>query len=317
MSDALIREYSLRQSGIEIRSFQDRYVMQVRAHLAEDVVPVAPKEIEAPLIRTLAVIAYKQPIMQSELSKIRGNKSYDHVKELERMGLISSAKKGRSKELRTTRAFAEYFGLESDRPEFVKQAIGMKKKRIGVTPMFKSLAERLALEHVVVNPYKPDKEDRRKLKEVDLLILSPGYKDAVKNHYFGEMLEVGTRTLTQLHRGLEDLERDLGTPVAESLKTEIDMLLNSYRAKAKFASPMKPLTPLVEEMAEELGIPFSEEGVTVAPDYKGMDAEILIPTHQNYGMDVVERIKQRYEAFLAKAAPGTKRSSLDQKDTNS
>ena len=68
LAKELVRDYSLRGSGIEIRDFDDSYVMQVRAALAKDVISVAPKEIDAPLIRTLAIIAYKQPLKQSNLA---------------------------------------------------------------------------------------------------------------------------------------------------------------------------------------------------------------------------------------------------------
>ena len=140
LAEEMIGNYIQRGSGIEIRVFEDRYVMQVRAALARDVISVAPKEIDAPLIRTLAIIAYKQPLKQSSLAEIRGNKSYSHVKELEQMGLISAKKKGRTKLLTTTKGFAEYFGLGSDSPEFVRGMVLRSSKPLGVTRMYESLA---------------------------------------------------------------------------------------------------------------------------------------------------------------------------------
>jgi segregation and condensation protein B len=41
-----------------------------------------------------------------------------------------------------------------------------------------------------------------------------------------------------------------------------------------------------------------ENGLTAAPDSAQMDAEILVPVHQPYDMDIVERIVQRYEKIL-------------------
>ena len=133
--------------------------MQVRFGLAGRVLSFAPKEIEAPLIRTLAIIAYKQPIKQSDLVEIRGNKSYDHVKELEKRGLISAVRHSRTKLLTTTRGFADYFGINSCNPEAVRRALLQEKKLVGVSPMFESLALRLGLDFIVVNPYKPESED--------------------------------------------------------------------------------------------------------------------------------------------------------------
>ena len=58
------------------------------------------------------------------------------------------------------------------------------------------------------------------------------------------------------------------------------------------------MTPMIEDMARDLRIPLHEEGVTAAPDYANLEASIIVPTHQPYEMDVVERIKQRYESLL-------------------
>jgi len=132
--------------------------MQVRFVLAGRVLSFAPKEIEAPLIRTLAIIAYKQPIKQSDLVEIRGNKSYDHVKELESRGLINAVRQSRTKLLTTTRGFADYFGITSCNPEAVRRALLQEKKLVGVSPMYESLALRLGLDFIVVNPYKPEAE---------------------------------------------------------------------------------------------------------------------------------------------------------------
>lgn len=60
---------------------------------------------------TLAIIAYKQPIKQSVVVKIRGNKAYDHIKHFMIAGLIKGKKVGRTQELTLTEKFYEYFNL--------------------------------------------------------------------------------------------------------------------------------------------------------------------------------------------------------------
>jgi segregation and condensation protein B len=295
-AEALRAEYSVRRSGIEIRVFQDQYVMQVRADLASRVTAIAPRELEAPLIRTLAIIAYKQPIKQSALAEIRGNKSYSHVKELERLGLISSAKAGRTRILTTTRAFTDYFGLDPGW-ESIKRAIS--KRRLGVTPMYRSLAGRLGLDPVVVNPYSPGEEDLDRLKDLELLVIAPGYTDRVRGHFGGEILEAGARTLSQLKESAEMICLSCGDGSAEPLSLEIAHLLAKYRSRASGARALRPLTSMIADVARELQIPGKEDGVTAAPDYAKLEAEILVPTHQPYDLDILERIKQRYEALLA------------------
>ncbi len=298
LAEELVRDYSLRESGMEIRGFEDRYVMQVRASLARDVISVAPKEIDAPLIRTLAIIAYKQPLKQSNLADIRGNKSYSHVKELEQMGLISTKKTGRTKLLTTTKGFAEYFGLGSDTPEFVRGMVLRSSKPLGVTMMYESLAVRLGLDYVLVNPYKPEAEDMELLKDLRILVAAPGYAVRIREHYSGEMIEAGVRTFSQLKESAEKICRACGQGKIEELAAEIDGLLKGYRERANNVSAVKPLTPMIEDMARDLRIPVREDGATAAPDYANLESSIIVPTHQPYEMDVVERIKQRYESLL-------------------
>ena len=298
LAEEMIGNYIQRGSGIEIRVFEDRYVMQVRAALARDVISVAPKEIDAPLIRTLAIIAYKQPLKQSSLAEIRGNKSYSHVKELEQMGLISAKKKGRTKLLTTTKGFAEYFGLGSDSPEFVRGMVLRSSKPLGVTRMYESLAVRLGLNYVVVNPYKPEAKDLELLKDLRILVVAPGYEARIREHYSGELIEAGVRTFSQLKESAEKICRACGKGKLEKFAAEIDRLLKGYRLRAGNVRVVKPLTPMIEDMARDLRIPFQEDGVTAAPDYTNLEASIIVPTHQPYEMDIVERIKQRYESLL-------------------
>lgn len=58
---------------------------------------------------TLATIAYKNPVKQSVIIKIRGNKAYDHIKNFVELGLIHKKKLGHTAELSLTEKFYEYF----------------------------------------------------------------------------------------------------------------------------------------------------------------------------------------------------------------
>ncbi len=62
-------------------------------------------------MRTLAFIAYKQPVTQAYVTKVRGKLAYQHIRKIVEMGLISEEKLGNTKVLRTTEAFADYFNL--------------------------------------------------------------------------------------------------------------------------------------------------------------------------------------------------------------
>ncbi|MFH1452264.1 MAG: SMC-Scp complex subunit ScpB [archaeon] len=61
---------------------------------------------------TLAIIAYKQPIKQSVVIKIRGNKSYEHIKKFRELGLVKAVKSGHTNILTLSEEFYEYFNLQ-------------------------------------------------------------------------------------------------------------------------------------------------------------------------------------------------------------
>lgn len=60
---------------------------------------------------TLAIIAYKQPIKQSVIIKIRGNKAYDHIKKFLELNLIKSKRMGHTNELSLSDEFYDYFNV--------------------------------------------------------------------------------------------------------------------------------------------------------------------------------------------------------------
>jgi segregation and condensation protein B len=122
--ESLIREY--REKGaLEIVQTDEDVVMQVKAAYADAVRAIAQRDLETPALRTLAVIAFHQPITQSKVAEIRGNKAYGHVHELESRKLVAAEPAGRTRMLRTTKAFSDYFGFETDSLDEIKQKIGL------------------------------------------------------------------------------------------------------------------------------------------------------------------------------------------------
>jgi segregation and condensation protein B len=120
---ALVKEYR-GKGALEIVQTDEDVVMQVKSEYADAVRPIAQRDLETPVLRTLAVIAFHQPVTQSKVAEIRGNKAYGHVHELEARKLVESEPHGRTRLLRTTKAFADYFGFETDSLEEIKQSIG-------------------------------------------------------------------------------------------------------------------------------------------------------------------------------------------------
>jgi len=66
---------------------------------------------------TLAIIAYKQPIKQSVIIKIRGNKSYDHIKKFRQLGLVIAKRVGHTLDLSLSEEFYEYFNVHQKEPK--------------------------------------------------------------------------------------------------------------------------------------------------------------------------------------------------------
>ncbi len=66
---------------------------------------------------TLAIIAFKQPVKQSVVIKIRGNKAYDHIKKFVELNLIKKKKIGHTYDLNLSDDFYDYFNVaDSDNP---------------------------------------------------------------------------------------------------------------------------------------------------------------------------------------------------------
>ncbi len=63
---------------------------------------------------TLAIIAFKQPIKQSVIIKIRGNKAYDHIKRFKDLNLLRKKRQGHTYELSLSDDFYDYFNVSSE-----------------------------------------------------------------------------------------------------------------------------------------------------------------------------------------------------------
>lgn len=72
---------------------------------------VSDTELSKTVLETLAVVAWKSPILQSEVIRIRTSKAYEHIKELVDTGYIVKEPEGRSYRLRVTEKFFEYFDI--------------------------------------------------------------------------------------------------------------------------------------------------------------------------------------------------------------
>jgi segregation and condensation protein B len=127
----LQRTYEQRQTALEVRRVGDRFALQLREAFVPAAHAVTPVDMAPRTLKTLTLIAYHQPLVQSRLVRMIGDTAYEEVQRLRDVGLVHAEPKGTTLELTTTRAFAEQFGISSTRPEEIRRFL---EQKLGVTP---------------------------------------------------------------------------------------------------------------------------------------------------------------------------------------
>lgn len=145
----LQQSYEGHDSVLEVGKAGAKWAMQVRSRAAEPAAKFAPMEIPVKVLKTLALIAYHQPMKQSELVDMIGTKVYDHVPELVTRGLVRAREEGVTKILVTTPAFPEYFGLDAEDAEGVRAALA---KLVGLPPPPPKAKQELVFEETQAVP---------------------------------------------------------------------------------------------------------------------------------------------------------------------
>ncbi len=117
----LMFDYSSSDGALEIDD-ENGYILQVKKEHLDIVEKLCPVELRPAVLKTLSVIALKEPIRQAYLKELRGSDAYEHVSELVEKGLITRTKdpNGRSYNLKTTKKFNEYFKLKGDTQALAK-----------------------------------------------------------------------------------------------------------------------------------------------------------------------------------------------------
>jgi len=109
-----MHEFNARDSALQVVQIEGSFQMAARPEYESRVRHLAGKALfHQGMMKTLALIAFKQPISQSTIIKYRNNKAYDHIHSLVQEGFVAREPKGRSFTLRTTKKFLEYFGEDA------------------------------------------------------------------------------------------------------------------------------------------------------------------------------------------------------------
>ena len=122
----LKEKYSNTKSAIALNENNGCYCLELKSTLNEFVEDLLPSELRTSELRTLATIAIKKKILQSDLIVLRGSGAYDHIKELTNKQFIIKRKQkdGRSYWLSLSEKFFQTFAVSN---EYLSQIGGNKK----------------------------------------------------------------------------------------------------------------------------------------------------------------------------------------------
>lgn len=127
--EILQKKYDRDSSAIEITEKAGKWKMSVKPEYANMSVKLAggTSEFSKAEQETLAIIAFKQPVKQSVVIKIRSNKAYDHVKKFVELGLVNKKRKGHTEELTLNDDFYNYFDLSRSEGDNFLKDVGEKE----------------------------------------------------------------------------------------------------------------------------------------------------------------------------------------------
>ncbi len=123
LTEKLREKYGKDDSAIEIIEKNGLWKMDVKPDYTYLINKLATGSAEFSKAEqeTLAIIAFKQPIKQSVIIKIRGNKAYEHIKKFSDLDLIKKKKTGHTYELSLSDDFYDYFNVGSEPNNLLKE----------------------------------------------------------------------------------------------------------------------------------------------------------------------------------------------------
>jgi segregation and condensation protein B len=109
----LMDDYNRRDSALEVVETPTGYTLQLRSNFQALIDKMIPAEIGTGALRTLAAIAIKGSISQSDLVELRGSGAYQHVQELVEVGFVRKRRQqgSRSSLLQVTDKFHRTYEL--------------------------------------------------------------------------------------------------------------------------------------------------------------------------------------------------------------
>lgn len=111
LMESLQKDYG--GGGLELANTPEGWVMQVRPELLPRVAHLTPySDLSEGPKRALALVTLKEPVRQSVIIRMQGNKAYSYIKDLAKRGLVVAEREGHTRVLKLTQEFERYFGEE-------------------------------------------------------------------------------------------------------------------------------------------------------------------------------------------------------------
>lgn len=302
--DNLAVEYAGGRRGITLEEITGGYQLRTKIdnmNFLKNTVKARPFKLSGPALETLAIVAYKQPVVKSEIDQIRGVESGHLLRALMEKGLCNFEGKaenlpGKPMQYGTTRRFLEIFGLRnlkelptlSQIDELLPEGIGEEEEN---KPTLSMVTDSMS-EEVKSVSYSEGEEELGKIEnELSTITTSSDFfeqekvrqkqkRDAEKAQDIRDAMAVGEEVSNRDKNWLARYEESLlnPAPAVEAPAETVDAALNAEAALEESAdedmsemdseSEISPALEYAEESESD-----EEEGGDELPFYEEADED--------------------------------------------
>ncbi len=221
-----------REGSLIISLHNNRWKMTVKGKYLKDVESIVSEtELPSTILKTLAMIAYKSPVLQSDIIRMRGQSAYEHIKELVKQKFVTKEERGRSFLLKITDKFYTYFDVKGDEEiQEVFSKLREKQKTLGNLLIVDTTTQEKSS--------TTSKEDKEQLGELDIVNVAPKTKERTKedeekekeflNHIDTKINALSKRVIAQ-----ELPKREQTKPEEEDPLKVIEKLAKEHKEKEK------------------------------------------------------------------------------------
>ena len=226
---------------------------------------VRETELSKSVLETLAVIAFKYPIKQSDIIKIRTNKAYSHLVELEQSGFITRQKHSRTNLIKLTEKFFEYFDLSPEKlkdkfRDFSSIAHAIKEKETKIEEIKAEQKQMAEEQNQMDDKIKKEIEELDKEDE-DFEVPVQVYEaekrvEEDKGEKLGELevVEEKHELNNDSNENAETAESEIGKEGEENKKNDAE-----DKEKSKEEAKDEPVSPEVQQEIDKMLHPKDEE----------------------------------------------------------